>query len=67
MEAAGEGGSGIGAAPWCEGLGDVGSNNLKGVTPLGIGRTGGGTTKVSSIMSFSGTVEVDLASPAGSR
>ena len=67
MVLAGEGGSGIGADPGSEGLGDIGSSDLGGVTPLGIGKTGGGTTEVSSITSCSGAVEVDLASPAGSR
>ena len=67
MVAADEGDSGIGVGPGCDGLGDVGSSDLGGVTPLGTGMTGGGTTEVSGITSCSEGFEVDLASPAGSR
>ena len=64
---AGEGDSGIGVGPGSEGLGDVSSSDLGGVTPLGTGKTSGGTIEVSSITSCWGGFEVDLASPASSR
>ena len=67
MVPADEGDSGIGVGPGSEGLGEVGSSNLAGVTPLGTGKTGGGTTEVCGITSCSGGFDVGLASPAGSR
>ena len=67
MVAAGEGDPGIGVGPGSEGLGEVGSSDLGGVTPLGTGKTGGGTTDVSGITSCSGVFDVDLTSPAGGR
>ena len=67
MVAVGKGDSGIGVDPGSEGLGEVGSSDLGGVTPLGTGKTGGGTTEVSGITSCSGGFDVGLASPAGSR
>ena len=52
--AAGEGDSGIGVGPGSDGPGDVGSSNLEGMTPLGSGKTGGGTIEVSGITFCSG-------------
>ena len=67
LVAAGEGDSGIGVGPGSKGLGEVGTSDLGGVTPLGTGKTGSGTTEVSGITSCSGGFDVGLASPAGSR
>ena len=47
---AGEGGSKIGAESGYEDLGGVGSGDLEGVTPRGMGKTGGGVTSVSGII-----------------
>ena len=44
----------------------VGSRDLGGMTLLGTGKTGGGTTEVSGLTCYSGGFDVDLASPAGS-
>ena len=65
MVAADEGDSAIGVGPGFNGLGDVGSTNLGGVSPLGTGKTS--TSEVSSITSCSEGFEVDLGSPAGGR
>ena len=59
--------SGIGVGPGSDGPGEVGSSDLEGVTPLGTGRTGGGTTEISGITFCSGVSEVNSTSPAGSR
>ena len=67
MIAADEGDSGIGVGPGSDGPGDVGSSDLEGVTPLGTGKTGDGTTEVSSITFCLRVFEVNSASPAGSR
>ena len=67
MIAADEGDSGVGVGPGSDGPGDVGSSDLEGVTPLGTGKTHGGTTEVSGITFCSGVFEVNSASPAGSR
>ena len=67
MVAADKGDSGIGVGPGSDGPGEVGSSDLEGVTPLGTGKTGGGTTEVSGITFCSGRFEVNWASPAGSR
>ena len=67
MIAADVGASGIGVGPGSDGVGEVGSSDLEGVTPLATGKTGGGTTDVSGITFCSGVLEVNSASPAGSR
>ena len=67
MIAADEGDSGVGVGPGSDGPGDVGSSDLEGLTPLGTGKTDGGTTEVSGITFCSGVFEVNSASPAGSR
>ena len=67
MVAADEGDSGIGVGPGSDGPGKVGSSDLEGVTPLGTGKRGGGTTEVSGITFCAGRFEVNWASPAGSR
>ena len=67
MIAADEGDLGIGVGPGSDGPEEVGSSDLEGVTPLGTGKTGGGTTEVSGITFCSGVFEVSSASPAGSR
>ena len=66
MVAADESESGIGVGPGFDGPGEVGSSDLEGVTPLGTGKTGGGTTEVSDITFCSRGFEVNSASPAGS-
>ena len=67
MIAADGGASGIGVGPGSDGPGEVGSSDLEGVTPLGTGKTGGGTTEVSGITFCSGVFEMNSASSAGSR